>query len=108
MAPVAGQMTCSTRCPRTSSSAWSVSCASIASVCSASPNVHDVDFEYEVTDGAPFAVRVDEAKGFGQAARRAVRRAVVRAGEWNVANPDAAPRATGEGAYRVLRVELVV
>ncbi len=59
-------------------------------------------------DGAPFTVRVDEAKGFGQAARRAVRNAVARANEWNVANPDAAPRATGEGAYRVLRVELVV
>ena len=62
----------------------------------------------QTLDGAPFVVHIDDAEGFGQAARRAIREVVASASEWNAENPDAAQRATSEAAYRVLGVGLVV
>ncbi|RZL20868.1 MULTISPECIES: hypothetical protein [unclassified Rhodococcus (in: high G+C Gram-positive bacteria)] len=43
---------------------------------------------FEFTDET-FTVMVDAPEGFDQAVRRAVRKSVTRAGEWNSDNPDA-------------------
>ena len=43
---------------------------------------------FEFTDEA-FTVTVETPEGFDQAVRRAVRKCVARAGEWNAENPDA-------------------
>jgi hypothetical protein len=54
-----------------------------------------------------FTVRVT-AKGFGQASRRGIRRAVARAVEWNAQYPGArTPRLVGHAQYRVVAVRAV-
>lgn len=56
-----------------------------------------------------FTVRVDAPEGFDQAVRRAVRKSVERAGEWNAENPDAiTPRLEDADAYRVVVVRVGV
>ncbi|GAA3134318.1 hypothetical protein J6397_30525 [Rhodococcus qingshengii] len=60
-----------------------------------------VDETFTVTVGAP--------EGFDQAARRAIRHSVARAGEWNADNPDSiAPRLEDADAYRVVAVRVSV
>lgn len=54
--------------------------------------------------GASFTVTVTAPEGFDQAARRAIRRAVARASEWNAENSEDTPRVTDSAAYRVLAI----
>ena len=52
---------------------------------------------------------IDVPEGFDQAVRRAVRKSVERAGEWNAENPDAiTPRLEDADAYRVVVVRVNV
>ncbi|MDV8016040.1 hypothetical protein R4P70_32555 [Rhodococcus sp. IEGM 1241] len=54
-------------------------------------------------------VTVEAPEGFDQAARRAIRHSVARAGEWNADNPDSiAPRLEDADAYRVVAVRVSV
>ncbi|GCB59649.1 hypothetical protein HND25_30470 [Rhodococcus erythropolis] len=63
---------------------------------------------FEFADEA-FTVTVDAPEGFDQAARRAVRKSVARAGEWNADNSDSiAPRLEDADAYRVVAVRVSV
>lgn len=52
-----------------------------------------------------FTVVVDAPKGYDQAERRGIRRAVERAAEWNAEHPEAiTPRLTDTSAYRVVSI----
>ncbi|MCD2114350.1 hypothetical protein LQ384_24895 [Rhodococcus rhodochrous] len=52
-----------------------------------------------------FTIVVDAPKGYDQAERRGIRRAIERAAEWNAEHPEAiTPRLTDTSAYRVVSI----